>query len=95
MEIPSSMSADVECALINRMKKLSLCDFGVEDVGALSTILLGIVKRLKMLNSVSEDMSQIVISIYQTCSVEAFQCLFLMLNDQMSTSGMHLSLEDI
>eukprot|EP00957_Ditylum_brightwellii_P071224 5414135-Ditylum_brightwellii.AAC.1 len=55
MEILSSMSAEVKWALINCMKKLSLCDFEGEDFNALSTIILGIIKRLKMLNSVPKD----------------------------------------
>eukprot|EP00957_Ditylum_brightwellii_P122618 9350979-Ditylum_brightwellii.AAC.1 len=95
MEILSSMSAEAKWALINHIKKISLCDFKGEDVNALSTIILGIIERLTMLNSVPKDMSQTVISIFQTCFVEAFQHLFLTLNNQMRISGMHLSTEDI
>eukprot|EP00957_Ditylum_brightwellii_P097474 7423931-Ditylum_brightwellii.AAC.1 len=79
MEILSSISTEAKWALINRIKKLSLCDFEGEDISALSTIILGVIKRLTMLKSVSKDMSRIVISIYQTCFVETFQRLFLAL----------------
>eukprot|EP00957_Ditylum_brightwellii_P001420 111081-Ditylum_brightwellii.AAC.2 len=95
MEIFSSMSAKAKWALITCMKKLSLYNFDEEDVDALLTIILGIIKRLKMLNTVPEDMSRIVIFIYKTCSVEAFQCMFLMLNNQMRISGKHLTPEKI
>eukprot|EP00957_Ditylum_brightwellii_P100266 7641479-Ditylum_brightwellii.AAC.1 len=95
MEILSSMSAEAKWALINRMKKLSLCDFEGEDINAPSTIIFGVVKRLAMLISVPKDMSWILISIFQTYSVEAFQHLFLMLNNQMHISGTHLSPEEI
>eukprot|EP00957_Ditylum_brightwellii_P186687 14214769-Ditylum_brightwellii.AAC.1 len=48
-----------------------------------------------MLNSVPEDMSQIIISIFKTCSIEPFRHLFLTLNDQMHISGKHLIPEEI
>eukprot|EP00957_Ditylum_brightwellii_P097175 7400708-Ditylum_brightwellii.AAC.1 len=55
MEILSSMSARAKWALINCIKKLSLCDFKGEDTNALSTIILSVVKRLTMINSVPKD----------------------------------------
>eukprot|EP00957_Ditylum_brightwellii_P101130 7706957-Ditylum_brightwellii.AAC.1 len=58
MKILSSMSAEAKWALINRIKKLSLGDFKGEDANALSTIILGIIKRLTMLNLVPKDASQ-------------------------------------
>eukprot|EP00957_Ditylum_brightwellii_P110965 8462793-Ditylum_brightwellii.AAC.1 len=68
MEILSTMSAKAKWALMTQMKKLSLWDFEGKDVDALLTIILGMFKQLKMLNSVPEDMPQIVISIFKTSS---------------------------
>eukprot|EP00957_Ditylum_brightwellii_P138172 10533019-Ditylum_brightwellii.AAC.1 len=59
MEILPSMSAEAKWALITCIKKLSLCDFDGDDIDAQSTIIIGIIKRLKMPNAVPEDMSQI------------------------------------
>eukprot|EP00957_Ditylum_brightwellii_P189931 14459662-Ditylum_brightwellii.AAC.1 len=40
-------------------------------------------------------MSQIIISIFKTCSVELFQCLFLTCDNQMCISGKHLTPKEI
>eukprot|EP00957_Ditylum_brightwellii_P048456 3676894-Ditylum_brightwellii.AAC.1 len=48
-----------------------------------------------MLNLVPDDMPQIILSIFKTCSVEPFQHLFLMLDNQMHILGKQLSPEDI
>eukprot|EP00957_Ditylum_brightwellii_P193019 14696148-Ditylum_brightwellii.AAC.2 len=48
-----------------------------------------------MLNLVPEDMSQLVISIFKTCSVEPFQHLFSTIDDQMRISGKQMMPEEI
>eukprot|EP00957_Ditylum_brightwellii_P183143 13949254-Ditylum_brightwellii.AAC.1 len=48
-----------------------------------------------MLNSVPEDMPQLVISIFKTCSVKPFQCLFSTLDNQMRISGKQMTPEEI
>eukprot|EP00957_Ditylum_brightwellii_P107497 8202052-Ditylum_brightwellii.AAC.1 len=52
-------------------------------------------KRLKMLNSVQEDMPQLVISIFKTCSVEPFQRLSSTQDDQMHISEKQMMPEEI
>eukprot|EP00957_Ditylum_brightwellii_P111033 8467757-Ditylum_brightwellii.AAC.1 len=95
MEILSTMSTKAKWALMTQMKKLSLWDFEGKDIDALSIIILSIFKQLKMLNLVPEDMPQIVISIFKTCFVKPFQCLFLPLDNHMRILGKQLTPEDI
>eukprot|EP00957_Ditylum_brightwellii_P139214 10610430-Ditylum_brightwellii.AAC.1 len=58
--------------------------------------LITCIKKLSFQYFNEEDIDAIVISIYKICSVEAFQCLFLTLNDQMRISGKHpLTLEEV
>ena len=60
VEILSTMSAKAKWVLMTWMKKLSLQDFDGKDIDALSTITLGVFKRLKILILATKDMPQIM-----------------------------------
>eukprot|EP00957_Ditylum_brightwellii_P007824 592618-Ditylum_brightwellii.AAC.1 len=96
MEILSSMSAEAKWALINCMKKLSLHDFEGEDVNTLSTIILGVIKRLTMLMSVPKmRISGMQLSPEDICNIaEQNYCAMKLAGEWDGVSAKAMLLED-